>query len=290
VAEDGKDCVDGGGNGSDVVKKILLPAAAGVGAVAAGYAAKKAPDLVCEQLVPKLEDEASDEAAGIGKQAMEKMKPQSGLMGKLAGSMPGVGGSGDGNGGGKKTRRLPIQRWTDVAVPVEKAYEAWSDFDKFPSYMHRVLTVEKAGRDRVKWHEKIWFSKREWEARITDRRKNDRIAWKTKSGTEHSGVVSFHKIGDNLTRVMVIVDFQPTGMMEKLASGLRFTKRTVQADLARFKAYVEFDDAKRLDYGHESSGESKNGSASRNNGGSQSGRQGERARNQRAERRQERRA
>src|SRR5262249_38930573 len=62
VAEDAKDRVNEGGSGSDLGKKPLPPAAAGAGAIAAGHAATKAPDLVREQLLPKLEDEASDEA------------------------------------------------------------------------------------------------------------------------------------------------------------------------------------------------------------------------------------
>ena len=100
----------------------------------------------------------------------------------------------------------------------------------------------------IEFSEKIWFWKREWDAEITDRRKNDRIAWKTDSGMQHSGVVSFHKLDDNLTRVMVDMDFLPTGVVEKMASGMRFVKRAVQSDLARFKAYVEFDDAEGIEY------------------------------------------
>jgi hypothetical protein len=116
--------------------------------------------------------------------------------------------------------------------------------------MHRVLEVEKDDDDnnKIHWREKIWFSTREWDGEITDRRKNDRIAWKSVKGTQHSGVVSFHKLDSNLTRVLVTVDFLPSGMIEKIASGMRFVKRAVEADLARFKAYVELGDAKGLEY------------------------------------------
>jgi hypothetical protein len=47
----------------------------------------------------------------------------------------------------------------------------------------------------------------------------------------HRGVVSFHKMEPNLTRVMVEMEFEPNGPVEKLASGLRFVKRAVQAEL-----------------------------------------------------------
>src|ERR671936_1019668 len=117
--------------------------------------------------------------------------------------------------------------------------------------MHRVLDVRREGRNKPSWEEKIWFSRRQWEGEITERRKNERIAWKTTKGTSHTGIVTFHKLDTNLTRVMVDMDFHPSGMIEKMASGLRFVKRAVEADLARFKAYVELGEAKGVDYGHE---------------------------------------
>src|SRR4051794_2147644 len=245
---------NGRGSGGSVLhalktKELLLPAAlSAVGAVAAA----KGPDLV-RRLTDATEEKGEDTAQRLGKKAAEgaasnrkKRAKGMGGVGKVARKVrPGGGGGG---GGGKKTRRLPIQRWTDVAVPVDKAYDAWIKFDQYPKFMHRVLSVEQKEGDKVSWQEKIWFSKRQWEGKITERRKNDRIVWKTTQGTSHKGIVSFHRIDDNLTRVMVEMEFQPTGMMEKMASGLRFVKRAVQADLARFKAYVEMSDAKGLDY------------------------------------------
>jgi uncharacterized membrane protein len=241
--EEGKERVTGNGNGG-VGKKILIPAAAGLGTLAATYAARKAPELLNDRLKPKIEEAGTEEAAKIGKGAAQKLTKDAGPLGAVAGKLAGGGGGSK----QKKTRRLPIQRWTDVAVPIDEAYQAWTNFEEYPKFMHRVLSVEKPERDLVKWEEKIWFSRRQWEGQITERRKNDRIAWKTKSGVSHKGIVSFHKLDTNLTRVMVDMDFEPTGMIEKMASGLRFVKRAVQADLARFKAYVEMDDARGLEY------------------------------------------
>lgn len=238
---------DGGSGGSvlDALtsKEVLVPAAlSAVGAVAAS----KGPDLI-RQLTSATEQKGEDEAQRVGERALEGAKSglkSGGMLGKLAAkALPG----GGGGGGGKKTRRLPIQRWTDVAVPVERAYEEWTNFDEFPKFMHRVLNVRRDD-DAVRWQEKIWFSKRDWEGRITDRRKNDRIAWKTTNGTQHHGVVTFHRLDDNLTRVMVDMEFEPTGLIEKMASGLRFVKRAVESDLARFKAHCEMKDAKGIEY------------------------------------------
>src|ERR1044072_4019477 len=248
--EEVKDKISPEGNGSGIMSKYkrmpaLAPAAA---AAAAGLVATKGPDLV-----KKLTGEANDEAEELGGKAAEGAKKQmgenGGLMGKGAAKL--MGGGGGGRGGsqkGRTTGRLPIQRWTDVAVPVNQAYEAWTKWEEWPNFMHRVLEVSEEDDNKIHVSEKIWFWTREWDGEITEQRKNDRIAWKTESGMQHSGVVSFHKIDDNLTRVMVDMDFLPTGVVEKMASGMRFVKRAVQADLARFKAYVEFADAQDLEY------------------------------------------
>jgi uncharacterized membrane protein len=231
--------------GSGLGKDKLMPAlATAAAAAAAGLVASKGPDLL-----KKIQGEANEEAEELGGKAAEgaedQMGSSGGLMGKAASKLTGGGGGGQKGG---KTRRLPIQRWTDVAVPVNKAYDAWTNFEEFPKFMHRVLEVKQEEDSKIHWREKIWFSTREWDGEIVEQRKNDRIAWKSVSGTQHSGVISFHKLDDKLTRVMVDIDFLPQGMIEKMASGMRFVKRAVEADLARFKAYVEFADAKELEY------------------------------------------
>jgi uncharacterized membrane protein len=273
---------NGGGTGETLMsalksKELLVPAAL---SAAGAIVAAKGPDLV-HRLTEATEQKGEQEAEQLGEKAAEGAKEgltkgKGGLAGKaLSKALPGGGGGGT---GGKKTRRLPIQRWTDVAVSVDKAYDAWTKFDDFPKFMHRVLNVREKGGDRLSWQEKIWFSKRQWEGKITDRRKNDRIAWKTTSGMSHRGVVTFHKLDDNLTRVMVDMEFEPNGMMEKMASGLRFVKRAVQSDLARFKAYVEMEDAKGIEY---RSGSEQQGSDDR--GGDEDREQRRKAREERRE-------
>jgi uncharacterized membrane protein len=308
-ASEATEQVGAGGNGSRA-KKLLIPAAAGMGTLAATFAATKAPGLFKDKVMPGLEKKGGEEAAKIGKEAASSLSNEGGMLGAVAGK---IAGGKKGGGGRKKTRRLPIQRWTDVAVPVETAYEKWSQFEEFPQFMHRVLSVEEKEDNRVTWQEKIWFSKRQWEAEIVENNKNDRIVWKTVSGTSHTGLVSFHELDDQLTRVMVTLDFHPTGLFEKMASGLRFAKRAVQADLARFKAYAELDEAEGVEYTHEATTEAGKDKdkdkekdedkdegeddKSRSNGSGDSAEASERdleeaekSRNERAERREQRRS
>jgi uncharacterized membrane protein len=239
-----KEAAGGGGNGlaSRVMRKeVLIPAAATAATAIAGFAARKGGvGGKVKQLGGETAEDAGRKAARGAKDEITGGDGVGGLAGGVVSKLTG--------GGGKshrpKTRRLQIQRWTDVAVPVERAFEAWTNFEDYPKFMHRVLSVKQQDDDsKVSWDEKIWFSKRQWEAEIVERRDNEFIAWKTVSGTSHAGVVSFHRLDDSLTRVMVTMDFRPSGLFEKMASGLRFVKRAVQADLARFKSYVEFEEA-----------------------------------------------
>ena len=224
-------------------KEVVIPAVATAASVVA-YAARKGAG----EAKQKLEGEAEK----LGEEGAEGAKK--GLKGGAGGALGSLaskaisGGGGGGGGKAKKTRRLPIQRWTDIAAPVGTVYEKWTEFEEFPNFMHRVLNVQQEDDDKVAWDGKIWFGKRHWEGEITERKRNKRVAWKTTSGMAHAGVVTFHRLDDELTRVMVDMDFVPQGMVEKMASGLRFVKRAVQADLARFKAYVELGQAEELEY------------------------------------------
>jgi uncharacterized membrane protein len=227
-------------------KEVVIPAVATAASVVA-YAARKGAGEAKEKLEGEAEKIGEEGAQGAKKGLTSG--GGGGAFGKLASkAIGGGGGSGGGGGGAKKTRRLPIQRYTDVAAPVGTVYEKWTEFEEFPNFMHRVLNVKAEDENKVTWDEKIWFSSRHWEGEITERKRNKRIAWKTTSGMAHAGVVTFHKLDDELTRVMVDMDFVPQGMIEKMASGLRFVKRAVQADLARFKAYVEMGQAEDLEY------------------------------------------
>lgn len=268
TVEDATDKVSGNGqNGS--LKKVLVPAAAGLGSLAATYAARRATEALKDRTESKLEQEGSEEVAKVGSSVADRMKQQGGPGGKLAGKALEKITGGGGSSSSGKTRRLPIQRWTDIAAPTDVVWERWTQFEDFPKFMHRVLTVkEEEGDDKLSWEEKIWFSRRQWEGEITDRKKNDRIAWKTTSGTKHSGVVTFHRLAPNLTRVMVDMEFQPSGMIEKMASGMRFVKRAVQADLARFKAYVELGEAEGIEYRHDPK-QASNGNRRRKNSSTQ---------------------
>jgi uncharacterized membrane protein len=206
---------------SEAAVSVLAPVAKKLATRAAKMAVERGPELIEDSLLPRLQD------AG-GK-----------LGERFGGGGDGGGRAGDGTG---KGRRMPIQQAVDVAAPLETVYDQFTQFEDFPKFMHRVERVEQRDATTVVFHEKIWGVRRMWEAEIVEQEPDERIVWRTTSGTTHVGVVTFHKLGDRLTRVELNVDIQPEGAIEKLARGARFAKRAARADLKRFKAFVEMRD------------------------------------------------
>jgi uncharacterized membrane protein len=138
-------------------------------------------------------------------------------------------------------RRMPIQQSVDVAVPVKVAYNHWTNYEDWPEFMHRIETAEQVDDTTVSVQAKIWGISKKFEAEIVEQHPDERIEWNVTQGYGHTGVVTFHQLSKNLTRLDVSLDIQPSNLIDKASRGMRFAKRAVRGDLHRFKAYVELD-------------------------------------------------
>ena len=128
----------------------------------------------------------------------------------------------------------------DVDVPRATAYEHWSCFESFPHFMSGVRDVESLADGRSRWMTELGGVRREFDARITEERANERIGWESIDGDlYHSGTVSFVALDDRSTRVTVEIAWQPGGLVEKAAGALGLDSVQVAVDLERFKERVE---------------------------------------------------
>jgi uncharacterized membrane protein len=217
--------------------EVLRPVAREAATSAAAFAATKGPGLVKDKVAPKVA-----EAGGAGALAKGALSKGSGVAGDVVGKIGNLRGDGKRPPGHGRGRRLPVQEYVDVAVDLETAYDQWTQFEEFPSFMHRVERVEQRDDTTLMWHENIWGVRRSWEAEIIEQTPSERIVWRSKSGPQQTGVVTFHRLSDRLTRVQVNLDFQPQGLFEKTASGFRMARRALRSDLMRFKAFMEMRD------------------------------------------------
>jgi uncharacterized membrane protein len=130
-----------------------------------------------------------------------------------------------------------VEKSIDVNVPVRVAYNQWTQFEEFPTFMEGVKQVRQIDDTTLHWIAEIGGQEREWKARIAEQIPDERVAWAAEGDTPNAGVVTFHRIDDNMTRVMLQMEYEPTDLKEKVGGPL--ISRRVQGDLERFKEFIE---------------------------------------------------
>ncbi len=127
----------------------------------------------------------------------------------------------------------------DVNRPIGTVYNQWTQFESFPHFMEGVEQVEQRDATHTHWRIKVGPVTREFAAAITEEHPEERVAWKSESGPEHAGVVTFHRLDDNSTRLTTQMDVDPEGFVETAADKLGILKARVHGDLERFKKFIE---------------------------------------------------
>ncbi len=131
------------------------------------------------------------------------------------------------------------EKTVEVDVPLRTAYNQWTQFESFPNFMKGVKRVEQLDDKTLHWVAEIGGKDVDWTAEITHQEPDRHIGWRTKSGTPNSGSVKFEKLGDTRTRVTVRIDYTPEGAVEKTGSALGLVSHRIEADLDKFKDFIE---------------------------------------------------
>ncbi|MER0449959.1 SRPBCC family protein [Streptomyces sp. Edi4] len=133
-----------------------------------------------------------------------------------------------------------VEESIEVEVPVRTAYDQWTQFESFPHFMDGVERIEQRTDKMTHWVTKIGGVTKEFEAEITEQIPDERVAWTTLDGeVRQAGVVTFHRLSDTKTKVMLQLDYEPEGLKENVGDKLGVVKRQVTGDLKRFKEFIE---------------------------------------------------
>lgn len=132
-----------------------------------------------------------------------------------------------------------IEKSIEVSCPVRTVYNQWTQFEEFPRFMEGVKSVKQIDDTHLRWVAEVAGVEKEWDAAITEQRPDERVAWRATSGAENAGVVTFHRIDDETTRVTLQLDAEPEGVVENVGTALGFLERRVKGDLERFKEFIE---------------------------------------------------
>ncbi|MFE6931343.1 SRPBCC family protein [Streptomyces sp. NPDC057699] len=156
----------------------------------------------------------------------------------LKDKVKGLFGKGRKSGGGK-SKSVTISEDIDVGVPVREAYDQWTQFQEFSTFAKGVVSVEKADDTSSNWKVKVAKSTRSWKANVTEQVPDERITWTTEGakGTV-KGVVTFHALTDDLTRVLLVIEYFPKGLFEKTGNIWRAQGRRARLDLKLYRKFI----------------------------------------------------
>ena len=144
--------------------------------------------------------------------------------------------------GARAGNRVPmstVEESIEVAVPVTTAYNQWTQFESFPQFMAGVERIEQTSDTMTHWVTKVAGVEREFDAMITEQHPDERVAWTSVDEPKQAGVVTFHRLSDDTTKVMVQMEFEPEGLVETAGDKLGVVKHQVKGDLERFKDFIE---------------------------------------------------
>ena len=127
----------------------------------------------------------------------------------------------------------------EVAVPVHVAYGQWTRFESFPNFMAGVDRVVQVDDKTLEWTATVAGVVKHWQAEIVEQQPDDLVAWRSTEGQHNDGLVRFERLGPDRTRVILQLDVDPEGFVERAADALGVVERRVRGDLERFRDFIE---------------------------------------------------
>jgi len=132
-----------------------------------------------------------------------------------------------------------LEKSIDVNVPVHTAYNQWTQFEEFPEFMEGVKEVTQLDDRRLHWRAEVGGKLKEWDAEITEQVPDQRIAWRSTTGPYNAGVVTFHRLSDDKTRIMLQLEYGPENFVESVGDMMGVVSSRISGDLRRFKEFIE---------------------------------------------------
>ncbi|MGW1590564.1 SRPBCC family protein [Streptomyces sp. NPDC002386] len=205
------------------------------------------------QATGKLSDIAEGNSPGFGKLALDAGRKVAEGKGPLRsalelgvshakdtvmGKLKGLGGGGKRKKGGGNKPTVIVES-VDVGVPVRTAYDQWTQYQDFSTFAKGVKSASRADDTNSDWQAKIFWSSRSWKAHTVEQIPDYKIQWQSEGakGTT-KGVVTFHRLDENLTRILLVMEYYPSGLFEKTGNIWRAQGRRVRLDFKNFARFI----------------------------------------------------
>jgi uncharacterized membrane protein len=199
--------------------------------------------------IGNLTEQGGPGASAIGKAGKALAQGKSPVSAALSAGAEGIkakaseafGSNKSGKAGGK-VKVTNIVEEIDVGAPVSVVYDTWTRFQDFSKFMKKVERVEQKDDNKLDFKAQILWSHRTWQATIVEQIPDKRIVWRSSGPKGHvDGAVTFHEIGPDLTRVLVVLEYHPQGLFERTGNLWRAQGRRVRLELKHFQRHVMTD-------------------------------------------------
>jgi uncharacterized membrane protein len=156
------------------------------------------------------------------------------------------------SGKGKDTVKTPkvtnIVEQIDVGVPVDVAYQTWTQSTEFQKFMNNFEQLEKVSDEKLAG--KTQASHRSWDSTIVDQVPNERIVWRSEGDNGYvDGAVTFHELATDLTRVIVVLEYHRQGVFERTSNLWQAPGRRARLGLKNFQRQVMTETVLHADEG-----------------------------------------
>jgi uncharacterized membrane protein len=157
---------------------------------------------------------------------------------KIKDVLTGHGGDGDGESA-EETKVTNIVEEIDIGAPIRVCYDQWTQFADFPKFMKKVETVEQESDEKLNWKAQVFWSHRTWHSTIVEQVPDERIVWRSTGDKGHvDGAVTFHELTPDMTRVILVLEYHPQGLMERTGNIWRAQGRRARLELKHFARHV----------------------------------------------------
>jgi len=131
-----------------------------------------------------------------------------------------------------------IDKKIEVHADIRDAYDVWTVFESYPSFMDTVERVTWTDDGQQHWVATVDAETSEWDAELVEHVADEKVAWRALDGRE-SGEVRFEKLAGDRTMVTYQLEYDPAAWQARAGDVQRWMDHRVEHDLDAFKELVE---------------------------------------------------
>jgi len=132
-----------------------------------------------------------------------------------------------------------VQQAVEISAPLHTVYEQLAAFENYPRFMTGVEQVTPIGHDQTHWVMDVEGDRREFDARITERSVDQRVAWAAVGGPRLAETITLRPMGETRTQIVAQLEADVAFLLPSDRHGQETLSKRLMNDLNAFKSLIE---------------------------------------------------